>query len=70
MVADYTNILSFLLDQKRIALLAGLDIVGHPTRCLATARPSCSALCVLVLWLYNAALVFAFALGWCFGGGF
>ena len=64
MVADYTNILSFLLDQKRIALLAGLDLVGHPTWSLATTRPGRSALGVLVLWLYNASLVFALALCW------
>ena len=62
--------LSYLLDQKRIALLAGLDLVGHPSRCLATARPSRAALRVLVLWLHNTALVFAFALGWRLGGGF
>ena len=70
MVADYTNILSFLLDQKRIALLAGLDLVGHPAWSLATTRPSRAALCMLVLWLHNTALVFAFALGWRLGGDF
>lgn len=65
-MADCVNILSFLLDQKRITLLASLDLVGHPTWSLATTRPRRSALGMLVLWLYNASLVFARALGWSF----